>query len=765
MKKTSLFATLIALVLCMAMVLTGCNGTGMSAKEVSKDPQKQVTESMQKTMDTIGFEIGDVLAKAMEKGEITIELGEDIKNTLYTNAEKKQYANHLFIKDQDSGQEVEMDFFYKDKEVAIMAPAFFGEGAYGVNLNNFKKDLKDSILLDMMETDYDTFMDENEEAFDQLMELLDELGKSENKSLLELKAEIDKVMKKVQISVADGEIEIDGAKVKVVNVTYAMTTDHIRELVEVFFDWYGNQMKEFEEMFASEDTDMSDMIEIETDIDIEEMREELEEALEEIEGTCNIVFSINVENEYVSMIKVDMDGEVDEEKASIDMTFTLGADPSKSNKKSIVVEMTNPDGEKAELSFVYEIIKNEGNKQEIEITLETKGLDEDSKMEINIEYDKNSKEFKLTAEADDSELEIEGEYERTDKMLSIEIESVSVDGEEEKVGLKFVAKVTDGKSMPDMPEYTNLLKMSEEDFVELAEKIEELAGAFEPSYPEYPDDPYYPDVEYPEESKPSNPGDGSQGTSVGKPIEGGAGTCVHSDGNAEVYITGLKSDEDGVYVMLKIVNKTNKEIRCSVDTVSVNKITMLASVMGSVPANTTSEECYIELWCDYLEMANITEIGSIAVPHMAIYDTEDYDTLAEFAFTVNTGLSVSQPVSQYKQTVYDANGVTIYAKGDMYDDYGEYMTTLLVVNSTGKNIVLELEDICVNGKDTDEWEYESVYKDNIRYIQIGFWDDDIEDLGLKMGEIKTITFDLTVEDADSYDEICESKGLTINIGE
>ena len=732
MKKVSLISMLVVLILCVAMVFTGCNG--MSAKSVSKDPEKQIVESMQKTMAAIGLTTSDVLAKAMEKGEITIELGNDVKTTLYTNAEKKQYVDHLFIKDQDSGQKVDLDLYYKDKEIAIEAPAFFGEGAYGVNLNDFKKDLKDSILLEMMETDYDTFMDENEEAFDKLMELLDELGKTENKSLLELKTEIDKVMDQVQVTASDAEIEIDGTKIKVVDVTYAMTTEHIRDLTEVFFDWYDDQLKSFEEM------DASDLIELESDVDIDDIRDELEDVLDEIDGTCNITFSINTENEYISKINVDMDGEVDEENITVDMTITLGADPSKTNKMSLVVNMTNPDGDEAEMSIVYEKVKDEGSKYEADITFETDGFGDDVEMEINVKYDRDTKDFRVTMEANDSELEINGAYEGTESKLTVEIETISVDGDEEEVGLKLVAEATDGKSMPDMPKYENLLKMSEEDFLELAEKIEDLSGGVEP---EHPDKPNVEDPNY------------------SKPVEGGEGTQIYSGNGITVTATKLLYTDEGAQIMLKIENTTSNEIRCTVDNVVVNGVSMYASVDGRVPANSISEECYIELWGDYLEMASITEIGSVSVPYAEIYETKDYNTLAEFSFALSTGANVSQPVGAFGQTVYDANGITIFAKGDMYDDYGEYMTTLLIINNTGKDILLDLDDVRVNGDDTDAWEYPIVYKDTIRYCQICFWEDELD---IEMNEIKTITFDFAAEGLNSYNEICEAEDLVINIG-
>lgn len=108
-----------------------------------------------------------------------------------------------------------------------------------------------------------------------------------------------------------------------------------------------------------------------------------------------------------------------------------------------------------------------------EFTLKTKY--DDMKEEINaaFKYDKNDKKYTLSAEYDETELEVKGGLEYSKDSFTMSVDTVEVDDEQMDIGLKITAKA--GESVPNVPEFKNVFKLSKDEIEALGEEISENA--------------------------------------------------------------------------------------------------------------------------------------------------------------------------------------------------------------------------------------------------------------------------------------------------
>ena len=86
-------------------------------------------------------------------------------------------------------------------------------------------------------------------------------------------------------------------------------------------------------------------------------------------------------------------------------------------------------------------------------------------------YDTASSKYSVSLTADGATYAVNGTCKVTDETFEFTVDTLNADGEEMALNLKLLAESISASEIPNAPKYTNLLKMSEAELMELLEKF------------------------------------------------------------------------------------------------------------------------------------------------------------------------------------------------------------------------------------------------------------------------------------------------------
>ncbi len=239
---------------------------------------------------------------------------------------------------------------------------------------------------------------------------------------------------------------------------------------------------------------------------------------------------------------------------------------------------------------------------------------------------------------------------------------------------------------------------------------------------------------------------------------------IYDSDGIKITVMGLEENTmAGTLVRVLVENKTDRNIAFSGDLFVVNGITMPGYLYAEVAAGMKSNDA-IELYSDNLEAAGIVELETIRGYDARIVDTDTYDTLTQVPLELQTAYYQGRDF-QYDDTgveLYSAEGVTVLAQVFSEEFYGK-TAQLLVKNETGKDIILEAQNISVNGYTVDAWLYDTVCADTVRYCQLDLFESSLAENGIDA--VETVTFRLNVLDASSFETLSQSEQLTVTVSQ
>lgn len=752
--KKRLLALFMVLVLCMTMVLTGCkdnNKTGDST--TPKDTEVTLNGSIEKTFNAmLSADAGPaaVMENALNKGKVTIALGEQLKNVLYLDSSSKAFANNLSF--NEGGQSVNIGIYGKDKEFAIAAPELLGDTVYGINLETLATDLKDSAIWSLMGTDYDTFMSEYSELIEQITSLLEGMDEEAvNEMADELVESISETLKDVEVTTKEEEVEIYGEKVKATVITYHMEKADIEKLMDVMIDW-------MEEMMTGIMDEMGDIIGESVTIEggssedvFEQLRAEIDTGLDGVEIEGDFYAYINSKTQYLMQMGIELTATVEGETGVIDVAFVLGKDPTKSDKFAFVMDVES-DGEKRTMEVSLSIDeKTEGDVKTTTFTLAADMDGEKQEIVLAFAHDQKKNEYKVSLNAEDTEVSLSGKLEITDSKFHFTIDEVEADDETMSLGLAITVEVG-AEGMPAMPAYTNILKLSEDELTSLLELMGQVAPDLPaPDYPDYPD--YTPQPGDPDWDKPSEEHKVGVGSFANGPV------TVYDENGVEVIFTELSKDRYGDYrLAYEITNNTKGNISFSTDNCSINGITMNMFIFEEVGAGATvtGDEIF---YAEELSAMGITEIRNIKCYDGEIMDTKDYDYKYAVGFELDCGdLDYVEKVDLSGDVIYDANGIKLINKGVIADGHGDASVVFLLVNNRDDHIAIEIDDVFANGVETDKFGYAYAYAGTAGYYDSFWFESDLKDVG---GKLESLSFVMEIEGMLDYNEIAENIKVSV----
>ena len=142
--------------------------------------------------------------------------------------------------------------------------------------------------------------------------------------------------------------------------------------------------------------------------------------------------------------------------------------------------------------------------------------------------------------------------------------------------------------------------------------------------------------------------------------------------------------------------------------------------------------------------------------------TLPYETLAAVPFTLETAYAQGLKYTPDESGVelFRAEDITVIAQVISEEFYGR-TARLLVKNDSDEDIIVEAENISVNGYTVDAWLYDVVCEDTVRYCQLDLFETGLAENGID--RIETITFRLNILDAEDYETVARSELLTVEV--
>ena len=456
----------VSLVMSAPMTLVG-RGFANSFKAMGKNDMVVLAEKVAKGGSAEAVVDVGQLAELPMECLLTVKMYTDVGNAAALTANVEVEGDEII----DAG-------LYADQEnFAAASDVLFGNEAYGISLVDFAEKFNDS------EFGPDGQLSLGIEIPEDLAysaEELEKMAKDSEKVFKDIGSHLLKSMKEhADISKKKDYLDVNGSKVKVTGVKVqvdgeamaGLMTDMIEYLGEnedleaylyTYADYYANLMQQSGMVYGYYE-DAEDVID-EFYAMLEEAEDELDSLSEELED-ADVKFALTfyIKNAGKELIGVQFDGDMDGDKVKASAI----AGPSWKNLEQIEVRVddgyddirvnsTVQTNDKKEYSAKLKV-RNDGN---VTVTGE-------------VEWDKKDGDFKIELENTwGSVVGAEGSLEVTSKSAVIELESVYEDSDVMDMGISLTLNTSD--KMPAMPDYTDLLDMSADEFEALVYDLESV---------------------------------------------------------------------------------------------------------------------------------------------------------------------------------------------------------------------------------------------------------------------------------------------------
>jgi type II secretory pathway pseudopilin PulG len=230
----------------------------------------------------------------------------------------------------------------------------------------------------------------------------------------------------------------------------------------------------------------------------------------------------------------------------------------------------------------------------------------------------------------------------------------------------------------------------------------------------------------------------------------------------KVTATGINDDSIwGTEINLLVENNSDKDIGIGTDAVIVN---------GYMINDLTSIECTagnkandsVTLFSSELSAAGIEHIGQVEL-YLHTFDPDTYEIGASSGcITIKTSDydNMDTEVDIDGTVLYDAENVKIIAKYVDEDSFWGSAVLLYLENNSDKNIIVQCENVSVNGFMVDAIMSDDIYAGKKCISDITLYQSSLDENGIT--DIETIETSFTILNED-YEEIANSGKVTLNL--
>ena len=425
------------------------------------DPTAQVAVAAAKSMDAVKKTEAGKFAGELEKSEV--KLGVDLQKIANGQIPLNAAAEVTMSQDLEAGKMslilsvlvkgkelADLGFYMDDKDLAVTSDTLLGDDVYGLTFKTLPDDLKKSIFAPDSGSDFElpdeiynilsqidespyAMYKEGRGAFKELAEaggkkLLESLKKNAEISKDEGKLTVGKSSQDCRIVKAEADEEATRAIVE--DMVAWLKEEATREKLERFFSVYakignivngGNSKKDAEDL-------------------LDDFYKELDNSVKEMKDSeSDITFYISKDNGQL----IGFEAEYESGKDQGSLKFAAG--PDFESPEEIRVEI---DSNGEETIFTYEVKENSDSAYKAEVTVEN-----DDKQSFTFDWKKKRGGFTISREG----------FPLVEGNLSIDEDSLAV--EIDKIGLSL--EVTKGAKTEDVPEFTNIVRLTEDEFKDL----------------------------------------------------------------------------------------------------------------------------------------------------------------------------------------------------------------------------------------------------------------------------------------------------------
>lgn len=236
---------------------------------------------------------------------------------------------------------------------------------------------------------------------------------------------------------------------------------------------------------------------------------------------------------------------------------------------------------------------------------------------------------------------------------------------------------------------------------------------------------------------------------------------IYDRDGVRITVTGMEEDAwTGTKIWMMLENNTDRNLLLTGDVFVVNGITVQAYLYAEVAAGMKANDS-LELFTDVLDSSHIDKIATIHGYDTRIVDSDSLDTVAKVPLSLETSIAEThtQEIDDSGEEIFSQDGITVIAQVISEEFYGQTVQ-LLVKNETGRDIIVEAENISVNGFTVDAWLYDTVCKGTVRYSELDLFATGLADNGIEA--VEEVTFTLRILDDTTYETIAKSQVLTVS---
>ena len=239
-----------------------------------------------------------------------------------------------------------------------------------------------------------------------------------------------------------------------------------------------------------------------------------------------------------------------------------------------------------------------------------------------------------------------------------------------------------------------------------------------------------------------------------------AEAVLYDQEGVKITVTGMETSFNGVDVKVLVENNTMKNLAVSCDNFVVNGITMYGYMYIDVAAGMKSNDS-IFFSNEDLSQAGIEKLSTIESYNAHLVDTDTYMTIKEINFDITTSaIDYFQLLDESGAVLYDQKGLTVIAKTITEEYYGG-CAVVLVKNNTGKDIIVQADDLSVNGFTITPLCSADIRNGSARFVEIDVTETDLEENGIE--EIENITFTLSAINPKTFSDYFETDRLEMTV--
>ena len=368
---------------------------------------------------------------------------------------------------------------YADRESVILASDFLlGNKAYGFDLEGLEKDFNNSVfgpegpfslgielpenfqeLLEKYRGQMEKYQDYNEATQRLSEQMVSRLLES-----LEKNADIEK---------ENDILTLNDEDVKTIAVSIKMDHDQLAEIIEDMLEYLRTDedleayLEEYADiLFGTPGMDSSDTVEQFYDAldEAEDNFDEMKDEMEEQDAGLKITFHITKSGKQLIGMELELQGNTDP------VILSIYAGPDLADMKEVSFRV---DSEESSVRGEYVITENDKKEFAAQLKVQDNG---ESVLSGQVTWNKQDGDFAVTlTNVEGDVVALRGTLEQSEKETSLVLQSVEVEGQQTNLGIGIKLLASD--KMPDTPQHTDILKMTQ---AEVEALVQELSMALLP---------------------------------------------------------------------------------------------------------------------------------------------------------------------------------------------------------------------------------------------------------------------------------------------